>query len=93
MVWWEQKIEAANRAAALSFSKPVRGGVQSPTKASPSRDVDGRSGAVKDPAVRVEFERSYVLRECYFDLIVLWLSLRLTLKLKLRHRLRPLLAN
>ncbi len=28
MVWWEQRIEAANRAAALSFNQPVRGGVR-----------------------------------------------------------------
>src|SRR5262249_60213554 len=25
MVWWEQRLEAANRAAALSFNQPVRG--------------------------------------------------------------------
>jgi len=34
MVWWEQRIEAANRAAALTISKPVKGGVQSTAKAS-----------------------------------------------------------
>ncbi|HEU4712988.1 MAG TPA: protein translocase subunit SecF [Pyrinomonadaceae bacterium] len=33
MVWWEQKVEAANRQAALSFSQPVRGGVRTPAKA------------------------------------------------------------
>jgi len=33
MVWWEQRIEAANRQAALSFSQPVRGGVRAPAKA------------------------------------------------------------
>jgi preprotein translocase subunit SecF len=32
MVWWEQRIEAANRAAALSFNQPVRGGTRSPAK-------------------------------------------------------------
>jgi preprotein translocase subunit SecF len=32
MVWWEQRIEAANRQAALSFSQPVRGGVRTPAK-------------------------------------------------------------
>jgi preprotein translocase subunit SecF len=32
MVWWEQRIEAANRQAALSFSQPVRGGVRPPAK-------------------------------------------------------------
>jgi preprotein translocase subunit SecF len=31
MVWWEQRIEAANRQAALSFS-PARGGVRAPAK-------------------------------------------------------------
>ncbi len=32
MVWWEQRIEAANRAAALSFSQPMRGGIRTPAK-------------------------------------------------------------
>jgi preprotein translocase subunit SecF len=32
VVWWEQRIEAANRQAALSFSQPVRGGVRPPAK-------------------------------------------------------------
>jgi hypothetical protein len=40
MVWWEQRIEAANRAAALTFSKPIRGGVQSQSKTTgPGRDA------------------------------------------------------
>ena len=39
MVWWEQRIEAANRAAAVSLGKPIRGGVQSPTKTSAGRDA------------------------------------------------------
>ena len=30
MVWWEQRLEAANRAAALSFNQPIRGGVRAP---------------------------------------------------------------
>jgi preprotein translocase subunit SecF len=30
MVWWEQRLEAANRAAALSFNQPVKGGVRAP---------------------------------------------------------------
>jgi preprotein translocase subunit SecF len=38
MVWWEQKIEAANRAAALSLNKPIRGGVASPSKPGPGRN-------------------------------------------------------
>ncbi len=33
MVWWEQRIESANKQAALSFSQPVRGGVRTPAKA------------------------------------------------------------
>src|SRR5688572_5272039 len=32
MVWWEQRLEAANRKAALSFNQPVRGGVRTPAK-------------------------------------------------------------
>lgn len=28
MVWWEQRIDAANRAAALSLGQPAKGGVQ-----------------------------------------------------------------
>jgi preprotein translocase subunit SecF len=32
MVWWEQRIEAANRQAALSFSQPVRGSMRTPAK-------------------------------------------------------------
>jgi len=39
MVWWEQRIEAANRAAALTFGKPIRGGIQTPAKSSPKRDT------------------------------------------------------
>ena len=34
MVWWEQRIEAANRQAALTFNQPVKGGVRTPAKAS-----------------------------------------------------------
>ena len=34
MVWWEQRIEAANRQAALAFNQPVKGGVRTPAKAS-----------------------------------------------------------
>ena len=37
MVWWEQRIEAANRQAALAFSQPVKGGVRAPAKASSRR--------------------------------------------------------
>lgn len=37
MVWWEQRLEAANRAAALKFGRPVKGGVQNAAK-SPVRE-------------------------------------------------------
>jgi preprotein translocase subunit SecF len=37
MVWWEQRIEAANRQAALAFNQPVKGGVRAPAKASNRR--------------------------------------------------------
>ena len=37
MVWWEQRIEAANRQAALEFNKPLKGGVRAPAKASSRR--------------------------------------------------------
>jgi len=38
MVWWEQKIEAANRAMTLSLNTPVKSGVQRPAK-STNRDA------------------------------------------------------
>ena len=38
MVWWEQRIEAANRQSALAFSQPVRGGLRTPAK-TPNRDA------------------------------------------------------
>ncbi|HEU4435282.1 MAG TPA: hypothetical protein VFR51_17985, partial [Pyrinomonadaceae bacterium] len=44
MVWWEQRIEAANRQAALSFSQPVRGGVRSATKPSTREAVAPNAG-------------------------------------------------
>jgi preprotein translocase subunit SecF len=34
MVWWEQRIEAANRQAALAYNQPLKGGVRTPAKAS-----------------------------------------------------------
>jgi len=37
MVWWEQRIEAANRQSALAFNQPVKGGVRAPAKASSRR--------------------------------------------------------
>jgi preprotein translocase subunit SecF len=39
MVWWEQKLDAANRAAALEINKPVRGGVSSQPKSGSARDA------------------------------------------------------
>ena len=33
MVWWEQRLEAANRQAALAFNQPLKGGVRAPAKA------------------------------------------------------------
>jgi preprotein translocase subunit SecF len=32
MVWWEQRLEAANRAAALTFNQPIKGNVRGPAK-------------------------------------------------------------
>lgn len=32
MVWWEQRIEAANRNAVLAYSQPIKGGVQATLK-------------------------------------------------------------
>jgi preprotein translocase subunit SecF len=46
MVWWEQRIEAANRASALNLNKAVRGGVQSQAKTAGSRDAMA-AGATK----------------------------------------------
>lgn len=39
MVWWEQRIDSANRAAALSYGKPIRAGIQNQPKSSPNRDA------------------------------------------------------
>lgn len=44
MVWWEQRLEAANKQAALSFSQPVRGGVRTPTKTSTREAVAPSAG-------------------------------------------------
>jgi preprotein translocase subunit SecF len=32
MVWWEQRLEAANRQAALAYNPPLKGGVRTPAK-------------------------------------------------------------
>ncbi len=34
MVWWEQRLEAANRATALSLNQPLKGGVRASAKSS-----------------------------------------------------------
>lgn len=44
MVWWEQRIEAANRAAALSFNQPVRGGTR-PAAVTPGPRKQRSTGA------------------------------------------------
>jgi preprotein translocase subunit SecF len=38
MVWWEQRIEASNRAAALTFNQPIRGGARNPAKPPTGRE-------------------------------------------------------
>src|ERR1051325_6599020 len=38
MVWWEQRLEAANRAAALNFNQPIRGGARNPAKPPTGRE-------------------------------------------------------
>ena len=47
MVWWEQRIEAANRQAALAFNQPLKGGVRPPAKApaKASAKASGRARA------------------------------------------------
>jgi preprotein translocase subunit SecF len=44
MVWWEQRIESANRQAALSFAQPVRGGVRTPAKSSTRETMTPSTG-------------------------------------------------
>jgi preprotein translocase subunit SecF len=44
MVWWEQRLEAANRAAALSFNQPVRGGAR-PAPVAPGPGKQRSTGA------------------------------------------------
>ena len=44
MVWWEQRLEAANRAAALSFNQPVRGGAR-PAAVPPASRKQRSTGA------------------------------------------------
>jgi len=44
MVWWEQRIEAANRAAAVNFSRPLKGGGPAKTKSLGRDVVSARAG-------------------------------------------------
>jgi len=54
MVWWEQKIEAANRAAAIDSNKPVRGGMQSRSNSTSGQDaLAARAGKRSSGASRV----------------------------------------
>ncbi|HEX6046771.1 MAG TPA: protein translocase subunit SecF [Pyrinomonadaceae bacterium] len=45
MVWWEQRLEAANRQAALSFNQPMKGGVRTPAMAPRANKRSTRAGA------------------------------------------------
>ena len=49
MVWWEQRIEAANRQATLAFNQPLKGGVRTPAKppAKASAKASNRRAGVK----------------------------------------------
>jgi preprotein translocase subunit SecF len=44
MVWWEQRIEAANRASTLAYNRPTKSGVQSPVKTSARGAVASHAG-------------------------------------------------
>ena len=43
MVWWEQRLEAANRQAALAYNQPMKGGVRTPGK--PAKPASRRASA------------------------------------------------
>ena len=51
MVWWEQRIEAANRAATLAYNRPMKSGVQSPVKSS-ARGAVASTAAKGTPGTR-----------------------------------------
>jgi preprotein translocase subunit SecF len=53
MVWWEQRLEAANRASALSAGQLPRGGVNAPTKTSPRDPIAARANKRSTGAGRV----------------------------------------
>jgi preprotein translocase subunit SecF len=44
MVWWEQRIEAANRTATLAYNRPSKSGVQTPVKTSARGAVASHAG-------------------------------------------------
>jgi preprotein translocase subunit SecF len=44
MVWWEQRIEAANRSATLAYSQPIKGGVQATVKTTSRTPVAPAAG-------------------------------------------------
>jgi preprotein translocase subunit SecF len=44
MVWWEQRIEAANRAATLAYNRPTKSGVPGPVKATARGAVASHAG-------------------------------------------------
>jgi len=53
MVWWEQRIEAANRAAALSLNPPPKGSLQASAKASGRDPMVARAGKRSHGAGRI----------------------------------------
>jgi preprotein translocase subunit SecF len=53
MVWWEQRIEAANRAATLAYSRPLKGGAQVAAKSIGRDAISARAGKQSPGAGRV----------------------------------------
>ena len=53
MVWWEQRIEAANRAATLAYSRPLKGGAQVAAKSIGRDTLSARAGKQSPGAGRV----------------------------------------
>jgi len=53
MVWWEQRLEAANRAAALSLNRPVKGTVKNSAKPAGRDALAARAGKRSTGAGRV----------------------------------------
>jgi preprotein translocase subunit SecF len=53
MVWWEQRIEAANRAATLAYSRPLKGGAQVAAKSIGRDALPTRAGKQSPRAGRV----------------------------------------